>query len=103
MAAAHGVSDYVGVMSRPCNLIYYTRDADGQPSQPFRTLFLQELLARGVLAPSFVISYAHTDEDVDRTVAAVDEALAVYARALSDGVERYLRGRPVRPVVRPYN
>ncbi len=102
-AAAHGVSDYVGVMSRPCNLIYYTRDADGQPSQPFRTLFLQELLARGVLAPSFVISYAHTDEDVDRTVAAVDEALAVYARALSDGVERYLRGRPVRPVFRPYN
>src|SRR5690606_12490173 len=54
-AARHGVSEHVGVMSRPCNLIYYTRDGDGQPSQAFRTLFLQELLARGVLAPSFVI------------------------------------------------
>lgn len=101
-ATAHGVAEHVGVLGRPCNLIYYTRDADGRPSQPFRTLFLQELLARGVLAPSFVVSYAHTDEDVDRTVEAVDGALAVYARALSDGVERHLRGRPVQPVFRPY-
>ncbi len=101
-AARHGVSEHVGVMSRPCNLIYYTRDGDGQPSQAFRTLFLQELLARGVLAPSFVVSYSHTDADIDRTIEAVDGALEVYAQALSDGVQRHLRGRPVRPVFRPY-
>jgi glutamate-1-semialdehyde 2,1-aminomutase len=102
-AAAHGVSDYFGVAGRACNLIYLTKDADGNRSQPFRTLFLQEMLRRGVLAPSFTTSYAHTDEDIDRTVEAVDGALGVYAKALADGPEGYLSGRPVKPVFRPYN
>ncbi len=102
-AAARGVAGYFGVTGRACNLIYFTRDADGNRSQPFRTLFLQELLRRGVLAPSFTTSYAHTDEDIDRTVEAVDGALEMYARALAEGPERYLSGRPVKPVFRPYN
>jgi glutamate-1-semialdehyde 2,1-aminomutase len=102
-AAAHGVADYFGVAGRACNLIYLTKDADGNRSQPFRTLFLQELLRRGVLAPSFTTSYAHTDEDIDRTVEAVDGALGVYAKALADGPDRYLSGRPVKPVFRPFN
>lgn len=101
-AAAHDVSDYVGVAGRACNLVYVTRDAAGDRSQRFRTLLLQELLRGGVLAPSFVVSYAHTDADIDRTVEVVDAALAVYARALRDGVDRYLVGRPVRPVFRTY-
>jgi glutamate-1-semialdehyde 2,1-aminomutase len=102
-AAAHGISDHVGVAGRPCNLIYLTRDRDGKPSQQLRTLFLQELLRGGVLAPSFVVSYAHTDADIDRTIEVVDAALAVYARALDEGVDRHLVGRPVRPVFRPFN
>ena len=42
------------------------RDPAGQPSQPYRTLFLQELVRRGVLGPSFVVSYSHSDDDIDR-------------------------------------
>ena len=84
-------------------MIYGTRDADGNPSQPFRTLFLQELIRRGVIAPSFVISYAHSDADIDRTVEAVDGALSVYRQALDGGVDRFLIGRPVRPVYRAFN
>jgi glutamate-1-semialdehyde 2,1-aminomutase len=102
-ARRHGVSEQFGVLGRPCNLIYFTKDAAGERSQQFRTLFLQELIARGVIAPSFCVSYAHTDEDIDRTIEAVDGALAVYARALEDGVERHLRGRSVRPVFRRLN
>ena len=44
---------------RPCSILYGTRDADRKPSQPFRTLFLQQTLRRGLLAPNFIISYAH--------------------------------------------
>ncbi len=97
-SARHGLGAHVDVVGRACNLFYATRDADGKASQPFRTLFLQEIIRRGVLAPSFVVSYAHADADIDRTVDAVDGALAVYARALSDGVERHLVGRPSRTV-----
>ena len=82
--------------------MFATLDGDGQRSQPFRTLFLQELISRGVIGPSFVVSAALSDEDIDRTVEAVDAALGVYGRALEDGVDRHLRGRPVKPVFRPY-
>jgi glutamate-1-semialdehyde 2,1-aminomutase len=47
-----------------------------------------------------VLSFAHDEAALDRTVAAFEEALAVYARALEDGVARWLIGRPVKPVFR---
>lgn len=94
---------YFGVLSRPCNLIFYTRDQDKKPSQPFRTLFLQETLKRGVIMPSLVVSYSHTDEDVDRTIEVIAEALGVYRQAMENGVENYLVGRPVKPSVRKFN
>jgi glutamate-1-semialdehyde 2,1-aminomutase len=97
-AKRRGVDGFVDVVGRACNLIYVTRDANGHPSQGFRSLFLQEMISRGVLAPSFVVSYSHTDADIDRTIAAVDGALEVYARALEDGFEKHLLGRPTRPV-----
>ncbi len=101
--SAHGLDDYLTVSGRPCNMVYGTRDADRTPSQPFRTLFLQELLVRGVLAPSFVISAAHTDDDIAATVAAVDGALDIYAAALESGIERFLHSRSVQPTFRKYS
>jgi glutamate-1-semialdehyde 2,1-aminomutase len=100
---AHGVGHAFGVVGRSSCLHYWTSDADGNPSQAFRTLFLQETVVRGLLAPSFVVSYAHTEGDVSRTVEIVDEALGVYADALEGGVERFLRGRSVKPVYRSHN
>jgi glutamate-1-semialdehyde 2,1-aminomutase len=98
--------DLVGhfeVLGRPCNLIYATRDQSKQPSQSFRALFLQETIQRGLLTPSLVISFSHTDADIDQTIDAIGEALRVYRRALEDGVEKYLVGRPVKPVFRKFN
>ena len=95
----HGLLAYVEPVGRPCNLFFSTRDPAGKPSQPFRTLFLQELIKRGVLGPSFVVSYSHQDEDIDRTIDAVDGALGVYARAIAAGtVDGLLVGSPSRPV-----
>jgi glutamate-1-semialdehyde 2,1-aminomutase len=103
VARSIGVDGYFEVLGRDSNLVFATRDADRRPSQPFRTLFLQEMVSRGVLAPSFVVTYSHTEEDIDRTIAAVAESLVVYARALEDGPDQYLQGRPVKPVFRRYN
>jgi glutamate-1-semialdehyde 2,1-aminomutase len=97
-ATRHGLAAQVEPVGRPCNLFFATRGPDGKPSQPYRTLFLQELIRRGVLGPSFVTSYSHSDDDIDKTIEAVDGALAVYARAMTDGAERYLVGPPSRPV-----
>jgi glutamate-1-semialdehyde 2,1-aminomutase len=94
---------YFAVLGRPCNLVFATRDTERRPSQPFRTLFLREALLRGLIMPSMVVSYAHTDEIIDSTLERLDEVLRVYKRALEDGVERYLASRPVKPVMRQFN
>ncbi|MFI9508318.1 glutamate-1-semialdehyde 2,1-aminomutase [Nocardia sp. NPDC052566] len=101
IAADLGIAEYLQVMGRPSCLIFVTRGPDGAPSQAFRTLFLQELLERGVLGQSFVTSAAHTDADIEHTVAACREAAAVYAKAIDQGtVEGLLVGRPVAPAIR---
>jgi glutamate-1-semialdehyde 2,1-aminomutase len=101
-AARHGLTGYVDLVGRDCNLLFTTKDSEKKPSQPFRTLFMQEMIRRGVIAPSFVVSYSHSEADIDRTVEAADGAFGVYAKALADGVEKYLEGRPVKPVFRKY-
>ena len=99
----HGLQDHVAVRGRPSCLIYTTHDHDGEPSQAYRTLFMQELLNRGVLGQSFVISAAHTDDDIAQTVDAVRAALDVYGQALVERTtEGRLRGRPVAPALREF-
>jgi glutamate-1-semialdehyde 2,1-aminomutase len=103
VAAELGIAEQVSVIGRPSCLIFTTKDAEGSPSQAFRTLFLQEMLRRGVLGQSFVISAAHTDDDVLHTVDAAGQALSVYRKALeSGGVTGLLAGRPVAPALRRF-
>ena len=97
------LNEYFQVAGRPCNLIFITRDQSKNPSQSFRTLFLQEMIQRGIITPSFVVSFSHGDEDIDRTIDAASESLLIYRKALEDGIEKHLNGRPVKPVNRRYN
>ena len=101
--ARHGVADQIELLGRPCALLFTSRDADGQPSQEFRTLLLQELVKRGVLAPSLMVCFSHGEREIEETVDAFDGALGVYAAALDGGTERYLEGPPSKVVYRRYN
>jgi glutamate-1-semialdehyde 2,1-aminomutase len=103
VAREAGMSEHVVVVGRPSCLLFMTKDHTGQPSQAFRTLFIQELLRRGVLGQSLVISAAHTDADIDHTIEAAAGALEVYARAVEAGsTEGLLVGRPVAPAMREF-
>ncbi len=99
-ARAAGVADQVPILGQPCCLVFGSRDAAGQPSQPFRTLLMQEIIRRGVLATSLVVNYSHNEADIDRTVDAFAAAFAIYRRALDEGIEHHLCGRPVKPAIR---
>jgi glutamate-1-semialdehyde 2,1-aminomutase len=100
VTADAGLSSYFQLRGRDCNLTYVARDNMGQPSQEFRTLVLQELLERGILAPSFVVSAAHDPETIRYTVDSIAELMPVYRRALEHGIAGSLHGRPVRPAIR---
>jgi glutamate-1-semialdehyde 2,1-aminomutase len=103
IADSLGVSEYFLVLGKSPNLVYATRDEKKQPSQPFRTLFLQETIRRGLLMPSLVVSFSHSDADIDLTIEGIGEALWVYRKAMEEGVEKYLVGRSVKPVFRRFN
>ncbi len=62
--ANHQLQDYFQVVGKPCNLVYATRDRNKQASQAFRTLFLQETIKRGLIMPSIVVSFSHSDRDI---------------------------------------
>jgi glutamate-1-semialdehyde 2,1-aminomutase len=101
VAAAAGVGDHVVVRGRPSNLVFGTLDENLAPSQPYRTLFLRELILGGVIGPSFVVSSALTDADIAHTVEAVAQACIVYRKALDAGdPTAWVGGRPVKPVFR---
>lgn len=101
--AKHGLAGKVEILGRPSCLVFSAKDQFGQSSQAFRSLLMQELIRRGVLGPSLVISYSHSDNDIAMTVQAFDEALPVYREALEQGVDRYLIGPPTQSVYRNFN
>ncbi|MFE1585261.1 glutamate-1-semialdehyde 2,1-aminomutase [Streptomyces sp. NPDC058737] len=100
-AAGMGVGDHVVVRGRASNLVFATLDENRRPSQEYRTLFLRRLLAGGVLAPSFVVSGALSEADVDQTIDVVAQACAVYRKALDAADPTpWMGGRAVKPVFR---
>lgn len=99
----HALANHFGVAGRACNLVYTTADRDGNPSQSMRALFMQEMIRNGILGPSFVVSFSHSEKDIEQTLDALDAALEVYSNALNDGEEKYLVGRPLKPVYRRFN
>lgn len=84
-------------------LNYLTRDAAGEVSPAFRTLFSQEMIRHGVLMPWIAVSLAHGDVELEITLTAADKALAVYKKALAEGIQKYLQGPAIKSVFRKYN
>ena len=77
---------------------------DGSAGDPLllKSLMQQELLRRGVLWSGFHnVSFSHGDTEIEATLAAYHEALAVLKDALAEGdLAGRLQGQPVQPVVR---
>lgn len=103
VVASEGLSDHLIVRGHPANLVFATLGASGEPSQIMRTVFMRQLILRGILAPSFVVNAAHSEDDLERTVDAVARACPVYRSALeSDDPSPWVGGRPVKPVFRAF-
>lgn len=98
-----GIQDYFEVSGIPCSPNYSTKDKAGNLSLAYRTLFSQEMIRNGVLMPWIAISFAHQENELNYTLDAVRNSLRVYAKALDDGIEKYLVGPAIKPVFRTFN
>lgn len=98
-----GVGERFETFGYPCSPYFMCKDTAGEASAEFRTLWLQEMVRHGVLISYIAPSIAHRELEIEATIQAAREAFAVYARALSDGVDKFMEGPVVKPVFRAYN
>jgi glutamate-1-semialdehyde 2,1-aminomutase len=102
VASGLGVAEHFKAYGVPCSPNFTTLDRTGGVSLGFRTLFHQEMIKNGVLIPWVALCYSHSDHDIDRALEAVEASLRVYRDAMDHGLDRYLEGRPIKPVFRKY-
>lgn len=98
----HHRADFISLSGHPSWSFLSIADAPGATSWEIKTLWLQEMFERGILSlGTHNISYAHSNEDIDRLLAVYDEVLPFVAAAVRDGaVRQYLRCEPLVPLFR---
>jgi glutamate-1-semialdehyde 2,1-aminomutase len=99
---AHGVGDFLSTSGHPTWTFLSFRDANELSMWQIKTLWLQEVLARGILSlGSHNISLAHGDVEVDQLLAVYDEVFPLLREAVYGGhFAQYLRCEPLEPLFR---
>lgn len=99
-----GAERYIDVAGYSVKPGFAFRDETGQISMLARTLFLQETIARGLLMPYVVPSYAHKRETIEFAVECIRDALEVMKRSAEGaGMRAAIKGNIVKPVFRRFN
>lgn len=96
----HGLADIFGTAGHPSWSFLTMRDAGGYSIWQIKTLFLQEVLARGILTlGTHNMSYAHTDEDVARLLDVYENVLPLIGHAVRDQqLADLLHAAPLEPL-----
>jgi glutamate-1-semialdehyde 2,1-aminomutase len=100
--ARHGADGFASVSGHPAWSFLNLRDAPPYTVWQVRTLYLQEMFARGMLClGTHNMSYAHSDEDVARLLVAYDEVLPLMRDAIATGtLDSRLSCAPLVPLFR---
>jgi len=101
----HNLEEYFKIMGFNWSVGLIVNGPDKQPSMAFRTLFMQEMIRRGVLYQGILSPcYSHTEEDIDWMLQAFNESLTIFSNALDEGrVDNFLVGPEIKPVFREFN
>ncbi len=97
----HGLGDHIEVEGYPARHVM-NFSGDGHDGWLLKSVFQQEGCAAGVLTAGWhAPSYAHTDADVEKTLAAYEGAFSIMKEGLENGaLSDALHGRMVEPVFR---
>ena len=96
----HGMSELLTVSGHPSWSFLNFRDQGGYSLYEIKTLFLQEVFARGILTlGTHNISYAHSESDVDRLLKVYDEVFPLLKAAVAERrLAQLLRCKPLEPL-----
>jgi glutamate-1-semialdehyde aminotransferase len=101
LISQHQLDSYIQLID--CNWMptFLFSDASRNLSVGFKTLAMQEMIARGVLFQGvFIPCFEHTIADIDFFANCFEQTLQVYKHALKEGFEKFLVGEPIKPVFR---
>jgi glutamate-1-semialdehyde aminotransferase len=96
------LGEVMDVVGKPCWSLLSIKDAAPYTSWQIKTLFLQEVLARGVLTGgAHNLCYAHTEADVARVVDIYREVFGLLSDALRKvDLDSRLHGPVIQPIFR---
>ncbi|MNX24307.1 3-aminobutyryl-CoA aminotransferase [compost metagenome] len=96
----HEVESFLSLSGHPTWSFLNVKDAEPYSSWELKTLFMQELFARGVLAyGTHNLSYSHSDADVEALLKAYDEVFALLAKAVREkALGQLLKCEPLQPL-----
>ena len=98
--AHHGAGHILGVAGHPTWSFLTIQDAGGYAAWEIKSLYLQEMFARGVLSlATHNISYAHSSADVTRLLAVYGEVIPILCDAVGNHhMKELLRCEPLKPL-----
>lgn len=96
----HGCSEFLSIAGHPSWSFLLIKDMPSADQYAIKTLYLQEILARGVLTVgTHNLSYAHSDAHVDKLLTVYGEVFPLLAGAVQSGqVVESLRCQPLQPL-----
>lgn len=98
--AAAGAEDFLGTAGNPTWSFFLIKDTAKYSQWQIKTLFLQEMFARGILTiGSHNMSYSHSDADLDKLFNAYDEVIPMLVQGVRQNkLESMLRCEPLQPL-----
>jgi len=96
----HGINHIVSLSGNPTWSFLLFKDVEKYSQWEIKTLFLQEMFARGILILStHNMSFSHTDADIDRLLDVYNEVFPILKDAVDNNtLEKHLRCRPLEPL-----
>jgi glutamate-1-semialdehyde 2,1-aminomutase len=96
----HNVGHIFSLSGHPTWSFVLIKDVAPYSQWQIKTLFLQEMFARGILTfGTHNLSYAHSDADLQRLLTVYDEVLSLVGAAVNNqSLESHLRCQPLEPL-----
>jgi len=96
----HGVDHLMSVSGHPSWSFLVLKAVEPYSIWQIKTLFLQEMFARGILTlGSHNLSYAHTEADLDQLLQVYDQVFPLLRKAVDQAaLEDYLHCQPLEPL-----
>lgn len=104
LANQYGIANQTQILGIDCRPYFSFTQKDGEQDPILRTLFMQEMIKKGVLLQTINPAYSHGNSEISQTIEAFEASLKVIAQAIEkNNARELLMGSETKPVFRKYN